>query len=514
MPLKKPSVFFVSILCIGLAVRLWYITQIPAGFFADEASIGYNAYTILNTGRDQYGARLPIFFKAFGEYKSPIQLYSTVPFVLVFGLNELATRLPSVVYGLLSLAALYLLVKELFPQDNENLSLALLSLVFLTISPWAIHMSRVALEGLMAFVFFTTLGLYLFLKAQHWPAFLPFSIIVFVLALYSYFPARIFIPLFGIGLLVLYHQFFFSHKRETGISLFVLILILFPVVRSAFSPTGLSRWQQINIFSHPPRRETIVYHIAHNYLLHFSADFLFLKGDIDMPGQFITRHSVRGLGELYVFQLPLVVVGLYVLAKRKNKISLVLLWWLLLYPVGSMFTIDTSPQATRSIIGVIPFQILSALGAGFFLRLISPLKRWLYLVCIGLGSAIILFSFAQYLSLYFVSYVNYASDYWGWQYGARSIMEYFLAHKSRYDEMYMSPNGFNSPEIFITFYDPANNCKGKCRVGNLDNYHSEKKQLFVIDANHLNFRKLRIHIVQIIYYPNNQPAYFIAETQY
>jgi 4-amino-4-deoxy-L-arabinose transferase-like glycosyltransferase len=120
MSVKKESVIFIGIICLGLAIRLWHINRVPAGFFADEASIGYNAYSLLTTGADQYGTRFPVFFKAFGEYKSPIQIYSTVPAVFVFGLNEFAIRLPSAVYGVLSMAALYLLVTELFIEKDRK----------------------------------------------------------------------------------------------------------------------------------------------------------------------------------------------------------------------------------------------------------------------------------------------------------------------------------------------------------------------------------------------------------
>src|SRR5947209_1614488 len=73
---------FLTILIIGLIVRIYNLSDNPAGFQVDEASIGYNAYSILTTGKDEHGVFSPIFFQAFGEYKSPIQIYSTVPLIL------------------------------------------------------------------------------------------------------------------------------------------------------------------------------------------------------------------------------------------------------------------------------------------------------------------------------------------------------------------------------------------------------------------------------------------------
>ena len=442
---------FFAILIIGFSIRIYNLSNIPAGFFADEASVGYNAYTILTKGTDQYGVSFPIFFKAFGEYKNPVQIYSSVPIIAILGLNELSTRLTSVIYGLLAIVAISLLSKELFGKQKKHL-IALLSALFLAISPWAIHFSRVSLEGLMPFVFFTTLGLYLFLKALKIPKLLPFSIISFTLGLYSYFPARIFIPLFGIGLLLIYFRFFIQHKKETIITGVLLLFLLLPFILNFFSSADFARWEQVNIFSNPPKNETVLQHIAANYWGNFSADFLFLKGDSGMPGEFITRHSVQGMGELYLFQLPLIIFGLFYLLKRNKKFFLVILLWLILYPTGSMFTAD-GPQATRTIIGVVPFQILAAAGAVYLLNFISKQKKLIYSAIVLTSIIVIIISVINYLSLYFIYYPSYSSDFWGWQYGAKEIVNYFSLHQSDYDNLIMAPQ-FNSPKYFLAFIPP------------------------------------------------------------
>lgn len=502
-------ILFYSILVLGFTLRVYNLSGSPAGFFCDEASIGYNAYRILTTGTDEFGTHFPLFFRAFGEYKSPIQIYSTVPFVWIFGLNEFSTRLPSAIYGTLSLIAIYLLTREFFKYHKKVNLLAIFTMFFLAISPWVIHFSRIAFE-LMPFIFFTTFALYLLEKTQTRPKLLPFAVASFVFALYSYFPGRIFIPLFGMGLFFIYLRFFVSHMKQTIISFFVLILLLVPFIQNQFSPAGLARWQQVSIISNPPKNESPLRHIASNYFRHFSADFLFLKGDIDMPGQFITRHSVRGMGELYLFQLPLVVFGLWSLFRRKNKMFLIMLLWLILYPVGSMFTVDDSPQATRSIIGVIPFQILSSVGAIYLLHLASKMKKPLYFASVGIASVIVLVSFVNYLSLYFVSYPKYSSDFWGWQYGARDIVAYFSAHSTSYDDFIMAPE-FNAPGIFFKFYAPGG-CSN-CKIGLPDNsYIKDRKQLFAITPAYITSHSDFIYSpVKTIYYPNGKLAFILTE---
>ena len=112
------------ILILGFFLRVVNLDKVPNGFFCDEASIGYNAYSLLKSGRDEFGKSWPLFFRAFGEYKNPIQIYSTIPFVALFGLNEGSVRLVSAIYGTLTILAVYFLVKELLiiRRKTQNLT--------------------------------------------------------------------------------------------------------------------------------------------------------------------------------------------------------------------------------------------------------------------------------------------------------------------------------------------------------------------------------------------------------
>lgn len=507
---KRNLIFFVTILIVGFCLRTYQLSSNPPGFFCDEASIGYNAFTILTKGVDEYNSPFPIFFRAFGEYKSPIQIYSTVPVIALFGLTEFAVRFTSVFYGMLSLVAIFLFARELFFHEKHKNSIGLLSMLFLAISPWAIHISRVSLEGFMPYLFFTTLGAYVFLKSQHTPKLLPLAIALFAIGMYTYFPSRAFIPLFGLGLVVLYYKFFITYKKYTLISFFILSILLIPFLYNLFSPGGFARWQEVSIFASPPQKESIVTHITINYLRHFSLDFLFLKGSIDMPGEFINRHSVRGIGELYLFQFPLLFLGVFFIWKKNKQALLVLLVWLMLYPVGSMFTTDESPQATRSLIGVIPFQIISAAGAVYLFSLIAKTKKFIRITNYFLGLGIIALSVGYFSLLYFTEYPTYAADFWGWQYGARDIVTYFATHQRQYQDFIMSSD-FNEPQIFFKFYAPydCNNCK----VGLPDDsYNPGAKQLFSVTPEYIQSHKEFIYSpVKIIYYPSGKEAFVLTE---
>jgi 4-amino-4-deoxy-L-arabinose transferase-like glycosyltransferase len=509
----NPFAILVVILILGTVVRVYDLSNNPSGFVADEAVIGINADTILTKGTDQYGVPFPVFFKAFGEYKSSLEIYLAVPFVILFGLNEFSVRVTSAVIGVICIVVIYFFVGELLKKQKMRTEIALFSAFFLAISPWHIHFSRIGWDAYMPFILLAMLATYVFLKAQENPRLLPLSVALFGIAAYAYFPARIFIPLFGLGLFIFYFKFFWTNRKQTLISLFVLIIILTPFISFHLKPEGLARWNQVNVFSHPPQDGTIFSHIVHNYLSHFSLDFLFLKGDIDMPGQFIPRHSVRGIGELYLFQLPLIILGFFILWRKPYKDALIIMsLWLLLYPLGSAFTSDLSAQATRSVIGVIPFQILAAIGLGSLFSSKFKTEKKNIVLSIAI-SIIIIISFSQYLNLYFIEYPKYVNGLYGWQFGAREVLQYFMSVEADYDQLIMSHTEFNAPESFIPFYS-QNYRKGctKCIIGLFDKYDPKKKQLFAVTPYNLAEAKFKATFVTLktIYFPNGDVAFLIG----
>ncbi|MBI2908508.1 MAG: glycosyltransferase family 39 protein [Chloroflexi bacterium] len=510
-----PYCSVISILLLAVVLRFYDLGGVPAGLFADEASVGYNAYTILTAGVDEHGIPYPLFFKAFGEYKGPVQTYSTVPFVALFGLNEFSVRAVSALYGVLGVLAVFLLARELLQNHPQRLTISLLSALLLAISPWHLHFSRTALEGLMPFVLFTTLGLYFFLKAFASARFLILSALSFTLALYSYFPARIFIPLFVLGLVFVSWKFLLSHAKVTVLSILLSLLLLLPLFQAMLSPTGWARWEQVSILSQPLSDEAKFQHVVNNYLSHFSLDFLFLRGDAEMSGQKVTRHSVQGLGELYPFQLSAILLGLIFLFRvRPRSLALPIIFWLVLYPVGSTFTTDQSAQATRSIVGVVPFQILAALG---FVSLFIVLRKLEFRALLtAMMIVVVAFSFQTYLQKYFSDYAGYSSSFWGWQYGPKEIMGYFLANKDSYDDLYLSGE-FNGSGIFLRFYDPQGSCQGKCRIGDVSRtpriYDPKRKQLFSLSPERLNKSSFNFSVHETVYYPDGRVAFFLGEVK-
>jgi len=513
MQSKQKNIFLfnfllVIILIIGFLIRVWNLDKNPAGFFCDEASIGYNAYSILKTGKDEWRARFPLLFKAFGEYKNPVMIYSTVPFVKLFGLNEWSVRLTAVIYGTLAIYSIYLLSKTLFSYQ-----VAVWAALFLAIAPWHIHFSQTAFE-LIASTFWVPMFLYFFLKTtKDFSRYYLFTVITFFISFFTYYPVKIYLPLLTVGIFFIYFdktKFWLNQKKFWLINFLVIVFFLFTMFPYLFNRAYLSRWDQVK-----NERLFTSFKIIEAYFNHFSYDFLFRKGDIDFPGQFITRHSVRGMGQLYLWQLPFLILTIIYIFHRNNetrKKLLFLLFFLIIYPMGSIFT-SVNPQASRSVIGIIPFTLITAFGVhkvfSFFKKRYSKIVFFLALFFF------ITVAFLKYIGLK-KHYPFYSSDFWGWQYGPKEIISYFLANKNKYDELYMSGE-FNGTEIFLKFYDPENKCQDKCMIGDFfrqpEIYQPGIRQLFSLSPEYLKKSKFkdRFKIRKIIYYPNGKEAFYIGE---
>ena len=90
------TTFLFLILIFALFFRVYKINENPPALNWDEVSHGYNAYSILKTGKDEWGIKFPLIFRAYGNYKLPLYIYLTSISVKFFGLTPLGVRLVSV----------------------------------------------------------------------------------------------------------------------------------------------------------------------------------------------------------------------------------------------------------------------------------------------------------------------------------------------------------------------------------------------------------------------------------
>ena len=183
-------------------------------------------------------------------------------------------------------------------------------------------------------------------------------------------------------------------------------------------------------------------------------------------------------------------------------------WMFLLYPLAGTLVAD-APFTSRAIIGAPLFTILTGLGiyAVGTHTLTARFKFRTFLIVLILFSFLI--NFTVFVQFYFVRYPLYSSDFWGWQYGPKEIISYFIANQTKYDDLYMQ-GAFNSPEIFLKFYAP-HSC-ANCRIGNPeDKYDPSRNQLFALTPLYVTEHNLKFVPQKVIYYPNHTVAFEIGE---
>src|ERR1035437_10543264 len=142
-----------GILLIAFFARTCQLSNVPDGFHIDESSLGYNAYSLLLTGKDSDGNRLPLCISMFNDNNPTGYYYMAAASIKFFGLNEFATRFPAALFGSLSVLAVFLLGFVIFRYKK----IAVLGALLTALSPWNIVLSRASAETLVA-LFFTVLG--------------------------------------------------------------------------------------------------------------------------------------------------------------------------------------------------------------------------------------------------------------------------------------------------------------------------------------------------------------------
>jgi len=457
----------ILILLLAALLRLYRLGYNPPSLHWDETAIGYNAFSIFKTGRDEYGNLLPLIFKSFGDFKPGLYIYLVVPSVALFGLNELAVRLPSAVIGILTVWLVFQLTFLLFKKKP----LSLFASLALSISPWHLQFSRGAWEANLA-LFLVLLGIFSFLKAEakkfKW---LYLSVASFALTLFAYQSSKLFVPLIIFGLLLCFaKKIKVLPKKHLLINFVLLLIIALPIYFSIFSGGG-GRLKVMSIFSYPRQEGEIqeilkqdnnnqilfkLFHteplalgrgILERYFNHFSGKFLFFEGDWSTP-----RHNVPYAGVLYYFDFFLLSLGAYWLIRQNSSASKFIWFWLLIAPLPAALSRD-SIQAVRSLNMVFPLMVI--IGAGIYQTYfwLKNQKKAIYVLCSLFYVLFYLWNIFYYLDQYYIHYPIQSSQYW--QYGYKNLVNKIYPIRNNYSQIIMTPK-YGQPYIYWLFYTKYN----------------------------------------------------------
>jgi 4-amino-4-deoxy-L-arabinose transferase-like glycosyltransferase len=556
----------VVVLLLAAFLRLWKLDVVPVSLFGDELDVGYHAYSILKTGQDYSGNSWPLHFQSLAEWRTPLYLYSSVPTVALFGITPLGVRLPAAIFGILSIWAFYLLVKQL----TQNERLALIGAFILTISPWHIQYSRAGFE-VTQLLFFLIFGLCAFLKSFEKPKWLSIAAICFALMPWVYSTAKLFLPLLLTFLGVAFYKNIIRIKRKyLVLSTMCLVLILVPITYSTIFGGGAARFNYISVFTDPtiepevgtarqndalargergtglnPTPVDKLYHnkflfwfdnIERNYLQSLSTDFFFNEGDLNM------RHSIKGIGQFYRIEIIPLILGiiLFFTSKINRKHKWLIAFWILVGVIPSVITRDGGTHATRLILILPPLVFLIGYG---LVESYKRLPRRLSFLVPSIYGLLLLLSFAYYQHNFW-KHNPYQSERW-WHAGWKQAIQAVKEQELNYDKVVIT-SADEPPWIFFAgqyMYDPVKwhqgypfkktNLQGFGEVSFIDKYYfaspTDQKGLYdwgkVFDSETLYLasqKEVKVNLLMeperlpkdlkmlaAIAYPSGEPAFYL-----
>ncbi len=460
----------------GSFLRLYRLDKDPVSLFGDELDVGYQALSLLKTGRDYSGNFLPMHIQSLAEWRTPLYIYASIPTIAFFGISSLGVRLPAAVFGILGILITYFLTKEL----TKNKYIGLISAILISILPWHIHYSRAGFEATMLYIFFFA-GILFFLYGLRKNIWLIPTAILLGFTPWIYSTAKLFLPLTVVAMFLIWHKDIFKIKKiYLVISSVIFLLITVPFAINTVFGQGVARFDSISIFNHPtlsgeigaPRvvdqemgdvsQNPFLGKILHNKLIvfgnifidnyfeTFSTDFLFTKGD---PSP---RQNSSASGELYAVESVLILAGIcFVLTGRKailGKEKYTFLFLLFASPIPGALTQDGGNHATRQFLLVFPLIVVASIGLVYVYRLLKGNVKFVWAFAIV---GILLWSTINYLHYYFVHY-PWDSERW-WQAGYQEMVSSAISESKNYDQVMISSAGEPSLKYFLAWseYPPS-----------------------------------------------------------
>jgi hypothetical protein len=446
------KILLTSIIILAAFLRLFNLGLLPPHLTGDELSLGYNAYSILKDGVDQHGKPYPLWFEAYGEYKLPVYVYSTVVSLALFGNNNFAIRFPAALSGIGSVFVLYFIVKNLIGHSSKNnriAALPLLSAFIFAISPWHVQLSRLALESVEALFLFLLACFFclLFFKKSNL-LFLICSCVFFILSAYTYNSYRILSPLI-LGML-----FFvcINNKKITQQQLFVSGILSFflflPVLFFSFSKAGMARFATASAFSSVQSSGVLSYLLypiifIRNFLSYFSLSFLFTFQKENFEN--ISYYISSDFGLLFHWQLVFLIVGIVVLLSSRVSFSKLLFVLLFLIPIPAALTISPHPLRVLPLMPVL--SIIIAMGILFFAKQTSFIFRIFFgiLMCAAIGETML------FAHMYVTHYPNLNEALWG---SSKRIVEEAVVQEKNYSFIVVNKNTMSEENLTAKLYAP------------------------------------------------------------
>jgi len=453
-------------LLVGAALRFADPRGVPPALNQDEAVSGYDAYSLLHTGRDHLGHPFPFAgLESFGDWVSPLLTFLTVPAVGLFGLRVEALRAVSAAVGLLAVPAVYLLALELFGRRSIGVVAAWL----VAVSPWHVHLSRWAIPPAVVptMVALTLLALVRAVNRGTGRGIVAAAVVA-GLAVASYPTMKLYVPLLGLAALAIYGRAILRVGREAlNYAAIVLLVMTGPALYLSLADPGARvRFDEVSVFNAPGAGPRL---LARQYAAYFSPRFLFAAGDGD-PMHAPPRYGVelRALAPFFLAGLAWLLWhvvrpaaaaraarGTSWAARPHRRSALFLLAAVALYPVHGSLNVP-GPHALRAA-QLIPLAALVAAAgvvavADLALRLLGerpqPIRRAaLAALAVVVAAAVGLECLGRYED-YFGDYGAQVAPQF--QYGLEQALGYARDQQAGYDEIWLADS--TAGYIYVLFY--------------------------------------------------------------
>lgn len=412
---KKSLVLLLIILVIAVFIRFYKLSSNPPGAYIDEASYGYNAYSMLLTGKDEWGKSLPIFLRSFGTYPAPLYTYLLMVPIKLFGLSIFSVRLPVALQGLAIIILTYVLAN--FSSNNQKIKLALVSSLVIALAPWSVLYSRLAVEVNLALmlVLIGFLSSFYIIKK---PRFFILTAFIFALSSHAYAAERVMSIIFLTGIAFWYRQTLWKKKLVfiTGVVLFIMVIL--PQLLLLNTPGAVRRYSQQNFLNHDFYNQNGKYknifmgeqlYYVREFLAQYSAYFsprnLFFNPDSQIS------RSAPDLSVFYLWMVIPFLMGIPVVYKnRRDQFLKIVIFIALFSPLPASVTKD--PFYTSRVLPLFwAISIVISLGiVDIYERLNSRLIRSVLTIVILMWSCLVLYS------SYFVLLPHERSAEFGYQY--------------------------------------------------------------------------------------------------
>lgn len=396
---------FWCILAVLIIARLYQFGIVPGDINQDEAFAGYNAYTLLHTGRDSFGYSMPMYLTAWGSGMNALESYLMIPFVAVFGLHTCVIRLVPLILSILSLVTVY----KIFHDFTKNDILGLFSMFFMGVMPWHILISRWALESNLAPAMLL-FGCYFFLKGLHHEKYYIFSAVCYGLSLYSYATIWVVVPFIVLSeiiyLIIKKRIHITKYTVSAAITLFVLAL---PAILFLLVNMGYINEIKTPIFSIP---RMVGFRGSEISLSNIQENLNNLFNIITTQSDGLIWNSFGDFGLIYKISLPFTLVGLIAVirsiylkrksAKENGKKTKVQLSFFLIVHLIAGLVIGALIGVNINRVNIIWIPIILMTAYGWYAIFYNI--EWIKSRLVWLPIALYLFCFVRFEIYYFDDY--------------------------------------------------------------------------------------------------------------